>query len=122
MALSREKPQAWITVEVAYGTGERQRIIELRVAEGTTALEAARQSGITRDFPQIKLEADAMGIFSRLLDGKHLPAPADYVLQPRDRVEIYRPLLIDPKSARIDRAEKSGATRKKSARNRKKST
>jgi putative ubiquitin-RnfH superfamily antitoxin RatB of RatAB toxin-antitoxin module len=47
-----------------------------------------------------------MGIFSSLLDGKTRAVPREYVLQVRDRVEIYRPLLIDPKQARLKRAEK----------------
>ena len=95
-----------IDVEVAYATPEKQQIIALQVSEGTTALEAAEQSGITKLFPNIDLANDPMGIFSELMDGKKLPLPADYVLQNRDRVEIYRPLIIDPKQARLARAAK----------------
>jgi putative ubiquitin-RnfH superfamily antitoxin RatB of RatAB toxin-antitoxin module len=46
-----------------------------------------------------------MGIFSKLLDGKGRPTAKEYVLQIRDRVEIYRPLTIDPMQARLNRAE-----------------
>ena len=48
-----------------------------------------------------------MGIFSKLLDGKGRPTAKEYVLQARDRVEIYRPLIIDPMQARLDRAQKA---------------
>lgn len=97
-----------ITVEVAYGTPEKQVIIELEVPEGTTAYEAVLQSGITEQFEGIDPDKDAMGIFSKLLDGKSQPGPKEYRLQARDRVEIYRPLIIDPKQARQARASKSG--------------
>ena len=94
-----------IAVEVAYATPEKQKIIELLVPEGTTARQAVEQSGIDREFPDIDLNSP-MGIFSRPLDGKDLPLPEDYVLSARDRVEIYRPLIIDPKQARLARAKK----------------
>ncbi|MDT8429528.1 MAG: RnfH family protein [Pseudomonadales bacterium] len=93
-----------ILVEVAYALPERQRIVALSVTAGCTALQAAKESGIAEEFPEIDLDSVKMGIFSRLLDGKVNPKPADYVLQARDRVEIYRPLLLDPKQARLARA------------------
>lgn len=102
-----EKHESPITVEVAYALPERQRILTLQVQPGCTALQAARLSGITREFPEIDLEAADMGVFSKNLDGKALPLPADYVLKPRDRVEIYRPLQADPKAARAQRAAKA---------------
>lgn len=95
-----------IPVEVAYAMPERQRLISLEVAEGCSALEAVRQSGIQEEFPELDLEAVPMGINSRRLDGKSLPVPADYRLREADRVELYRPLLIDPKQARLQRARK----------------
>lgn len=102
-----------MAVEVAYALPERQRIIRLQVARGCTALEAVRQSGIAREFPGLDIENADMGIFAKNLDGKLLPLPGDYVLKPRDRVEIYRPLQADPKAARQQRAakmkEKKGA-------------
>jgi len=97
-----------ILVEVAYALPEKQRIIQLYVPPGTTALQAVKQSGIVNEFPMIDLETALMGIFSRLLDGSVNPSPADYVLRRRDRVEIYRPLQIDPKQARLARAAKAG--------------
>ncbi len=95
-----------ITVEVAYALPERQRIVELQVPAGTTALEAVRQSGIERLFPEIDLDAVNLGIFSQVLGTKGLPPAAEYRMRERDRVEIYRPLIADPKEARRKRAEK----------------
>lgn len=96
-----------IEVEVAYATPDKQLIIPVQVRKGTTAYQAAVQSGIKNEFTGIDLDRDAMGIFSKLLDGKTRPGPREYVLQARDRVEIYRPLLIDPKQARLQRASKA---------------
>ncbi|HWK54100.1 MAG TPA: RnfH family protein [Hyphomicrobiales bacterium] len=96
-----------LVVEVAYALPERQRIIALRVPPGTTALEAVRQSGISLEFPEIDPATAQLGIFSHPLDGKSLPLPAEYQLRAHDRVEIYRPLLADPKAARARRAAKA---------------
>ena len=93
-----------IPVEVAYGTAEKQRIIPLQVPSGTTALEAARQSGIAEEFAGLDLERSPMGVFSRPLNGKRNPPPDQYILQEGDRLEIYRPLQIDPMQARRRRA------------------
>jgi uncharacterized protein len=101
-----EDSDSTIRVEVAYATPQRQLIVPLDVPAGTTALEAVRQSNITAEFPQIDLDKDPMGIFSKPLDGKGRPKPDEYVMSAGDRVEIYRPLLIDPKAARLDRAKK----------------
>jgi putative ubiquitin-RnfH superfamily antitoxin RatB of RatAB toxin-antitoxin module len=93
-----------LKVEVAYALPERQRIVALEVRAGCTAYEAVLRSGIVKDFPEIDPEHADMGIFSRNLDGKALPLPKDYQLKEGDRVEIYRPLLLDPKQARLLRA------------------
>ena len=98
-----------IRVEVAYATPQRQLIVPLDVPVGTTALEAVQQSNIASEFPQIDLDKDPMGIFSKPLDGKGRPKPDEYVMSAGDRVEIYRPLLIDPKAARLDRAKKDSS-------------
>ena len=96
-----------ITVEVAYALPDRQKIIELQVADGTTAIEAVKASGIVELFPDIDLASAKMGIFGQALGTKGLKPPAEYQLQPRDRVEIYRPLTADPKEVRRRRAEKA---------------
>ena len=94
-----------IQVEVAYATPEHQLIIAVEVPEGCTALGAVEQSGIAERFDTINIYQDPMGIFSQPLNGKVLPEPSDYILQAGDRIEIYRPLLIDPKQARLNRAK-----------------
>lgn len=95
-----------ITVEVAYALPHKQKILTVLVEPGTTALEAAKRSGIQEHFPELELDQAPMGIFGQTLGTKGL-APADqHPLQPGDRVEIYRPLTADPKEARRRRAEK----------------
>lgn len=95
-----------IKVEVAYATPEKQKIISLSLPQGSTAYVAVCESGIVDEFPAINPDEDPMGIFSKPLNGKGQPLPKDYVLQEGDRVEIYRPLQIDPKQARLQRADK----------------
>ena len=91
--------EQWITVEVAYARPDRQEIIPVQVPEGTTAYEAVALSGIQTHFPEIDPESQSMGIF-----GKVLREPRHHSLREGDRVEIYRPLRIDPKQARANRA------------------
>jgi putative ubiquitin-RnfH superfamily antitoxin RatB of RatAB toxin-antitoxin module len=98
---------AQLTVEVAYALPDRQRISTLQVQQGCTALQAVKLSGIALEFPEITPDTADMGIFSKSLDGKVLPLPDEYVLKPGDRVEIYRPLLADPKVARLQRAARA---------------
>ncbi|MGB0867124.1 MAG: RnfH family protein [Granulosicoccaceae bacterium] len=86
-------------VEVAYATPQQQRIVELDVVAGCTARQAALQSALDQHFESLSLADNPLGIF-----GKR--ASDDQVLQEGDRVELYRPLLIDPKEARRLRAEK----------------
>jgi len=98
-----------IIVEVAYALPEKQVLKQLTVAEGTSALEAVKQSGILALFPEIDIENTTMGIFSQVLGTKGLEAPQSYILKARDRVELYRPLIADPKEVRRRRAEESKA-------------
>lgn len=90
------------TVEVAYALPTTQKIISVTVDAGCTVLQAAQLSGITQEFPEIDLNTAKMGIFSHAVDN-----PAQHVLKAGDRVEIYRPLLIDPKEARAQRAARA---------------
>jgi putative ubiquitin-RnfH superfamily antitoxin RatB of RatAB toxin-antitoxin module len=96
-----------ISVEVVYGLPDKQKLIKLDVAPGTTAYQAVEQSGIVQSFPEIDMANAKMGIFSQVLGTKGLPAPDVYPLQNRDRVEIYRPLIADPKEVRRRRAEEA---------------
>lgn len=95
-----------IKVEVAYALPEKQAIIEVEVAAGTTALEAAQQSGITERFAGIDLDNAKLGIFGKVV------SPGQ-VLAAGDRVEIYRPLLADPKEVRKERAARAKERRAK---------
>ena len=94
---------ARIHVEVAYALPDKQRLIGLDVPEGTTMLEAAKLSGISDIFPEIDPDTIDMGVF-----GKVIKDPAAHELREGDRVELYRPLKIDPKQARLNRAKKKG--------------
>jgi len=88
-----------IDVEVAFAEHDKQVIKPLTVSAGTTAIEAVRLSAIREDFPEIPGDDEIeVGIFSK-------KCPADEILHSGDRVEIYRPLLIDPKEARRLKAE-----------------
>lgn len=98
-----------ITVEVAYALPARQELLVLDVVEGTTAFEAAECSGIAELFPEINLDMAKMGIFGQALGTRGLKPAREYILAAKDRVEIYRPLIIDPKEVRKRRAEKAAA-------------
>jgi len=88
-------------VEVAYARPDKQQIVPVVVPPGTTALEAVKLSRITEIFPEIDPDAIDMGVF-----GKVVKNPAEHALSEGDRVELYRPLKIDPKQARLNRAKK----------------
>lgn len=90
-----------IKVEVAYATPEEQKIITLDVLIGSSMYEVVLQSGIADMFPQINVDTDKMGVF-----GKAVKKPKEHEMREGDRVEIYRPLIIDPKQARLNRAAK----------------
>ena len=92
-----------LAVEVAFARPDRQEIIPVTVPEGTTAVEAVKLSGIVDIFPEIDPDRIDMGIF-----GKVIKKPAEHALREGDRVELYRPLKIDPKQARLNRAKKKG--------------
>ncbi|WP_064791872.1 RnfH family protein [Shewanella woodyi] len=88
------------SVEVIYALPTQQKRVQVKVAPGTTCIEAVELSEMTNFFPDIDLENVKLGIFSRLV--KHTE-----VLVPGQRVEIYRPLIADPKDVRRKRAEKA---------------
>ncbi len=90
--------ESLIQVEVAYALPHEQHLITVDVPSGATAEQAVYASGILERCPEIDLTSTKVGIFSEL-------ASLDTVLSPGDRVEIYRPLLIDPKAQRRARAQ-----------------
>ena len=91
-------------VEVAYALPDKQSLVSLEVEKGTTLKEAIEASGILDSFEQIDLTKDRVGIFSKF-------ATLDTVLREKDRVEIYRPLIADPKKVRKERAAEGKAMR-----------
>nr|WP_028467986.1 RnfH family protein [Neptunomonas japonica] len=90
-----------INVEVAFALPSEQKIIALKVEEGATAYDAVKLSKVDEVYPQINIDSDPMGIF-----GKAIKDPKVTVLKEGNRVEIYRPLIADPKEARAKRAAK----------------
>ncbi len=86
-------------VEVAYAQEKVQEIIKLEVQVGTTLEQVIPLSGILQRFPEIDLEKNKLGIFGKI-------SKRDTLLREGDRVEIYRPLIADPKASRRKRAEK----------------
>ena len=88
-----------IQIEVAYARPDNQVILECKVPKGTTLREAVELSGILEKFPDIDPSSNKMGIFGRI-------SKSDAVLREKDRVEIYRPLIADPKKKKKKRAEK----------------
>lgn len=85
-------------VEVAYALPDEQVILVIEVPQNTTIEAAIHQSGILEQYPDIDLSTNKVGIFSKL---SSLTTP----LRAGDRVEIYRPLKIDPKEIRRQRAK-----------------
>ncbi|HHO68738.1 MAG TPA: RnfH family protein [Gammaproteobacteria bacterium] len=86
-----------IHVEVAYALPHEQVILPLKLPAGSTLMQAIEQSGILERFPDIDLSRQKVGIFGKL-------KKPDQVLRDGDRVEIYRPLIADPKEVRKQRA------------------
>ncbi len=96
---------AEIHVEVIYALPDRQPILNAQLAEGATVEDAIRASGVLEAFPEIDLDKNKVGIFSKLVK-------LDEKVRDRDRVEIYRPLIADPKEVRRKRAEEGKVTKK----------
>ena len=92
-------------IEVAYALPEEQVLMTLDVEQGTTVEEAVKLSGILERFTDIDLTKNKLGIFGKV-------TKADQVLRDKDRVEIYRPLIADPKESRRKRAEKKESKKK----------
>lgn len=90
-----------LTVEVAYALPQQQKIISLQVSPQTTLFEAILLSKIASYFPEINLDTLPVGVFSKIEK-----SPKTRLVQQGDRIEIYRPLLVDPKEARKARAAK----------------
>ncbi|SEM85804.1 hypothetical protein SAMN05216404_101337 [Nitrosospira multiformis] len=93
-----EVPGPNIDIEVVYALPEKQIVRQMNLPEGTTVEQAVKLSGILPRFPEIDLLKNKLGIYGKLV-------PPTTVLRNRDRIEIYRPLRVDPKEARRKRAK-----------------
>ncbi len=94
-------------VEVIYALPTKQQLVSLRLPPGSTVRQAIEASGLLQKYPEIDLAKNKLGVFAKL-------SKPDAVLRDHDRVEIYRPLLADPKEVRKQRAA-AGKVMKKGA-------
>lgn len=101
--------ESLIDVEVVYAAIDRQRLLAFSVAQGTSVRAALLASGIGKEFPELDLTSCSVGIF-----GKQVADPQNRVLQAGERIEIYRPLLADPKEIRRQRAAKAAEAKRQS--------
>lgn len=95
-------------IDVVYALPDRQRLVTLPLPPGgLTALAAVEQSGLLDEFPELRERDLVLGVYGAV-------CPADRALRDRDRVEIYRPLRVDPRAQRRERAarKKSGGSAK----------
>ena len=93
-----------LRVEIAFATAEAQIVKELFVLDGATIGEVIEQSGFLQAFPQIDLASNPVGIYGAR-------ASLEDRVHDGDRVEIYRPLIADPKKVRRERAERMSKRR-----------
>ncbi|NBF02491.1 RnfH family protein [Pseudomonas sp. Fl5BN2] len=100
--------ESLITIEVVYAAVDRQLLLKVDVPDGVTLRTALLASSIEEQFPELDLASCPVGIF-----GKQIIDPERHVIQAGDRIEIYRPLLADPKEVRRLRALKAAEARKR---------
>ena len=94
-----------ISVEVVYPLPQKQEIFVVKLPLGATVREAIESSGVLAKYPEIDLAKRKLGVFAKLVK-------PDTVLRDRDRVEIYRPLIADPKEVRKQRAAEGKVMKK----------
>lgn len=97
--MTRARKSKVLRVEVAYAQRERQALIAIEMEEGATVRQAITDSGVLLQFPEIDLARAPVGIFGKVVS---LDAP----LMSGDRIEIYRPLIANPKEMRRARARR----------------
>lgn len=94
-----------ISIEIIYAHRHKAEIVNLKLPAGATLKHALEASGLTQKHPEIDIENGRFGVFGKLSKG-------DTVLRERDRIEIYRPLIADPKEVRRKRADEGKAMKK----------
>ncbi|MDX9945714.1 MAG: RnfH family protein [Azonexus sp.] len=97
--------EAQINVEVCYPLPQKQEVVRLRLSAGSTLQQALESSGLLGKYPEIDLKKNKFGIWNKL-------SKLDAVLRDFDRVEIYRPLIADPKEVRKQRAAEGKVMKK----------
>ena len=101
--MTAKRSQENISVEVVLAMPERQELVALEIPEGATLADAIAASGLPEMFEDFEVDPSMVGIFSE-------KASLDQVLRDGDRVEIYRPLIVDPKEVRRQRARLQAKT------------
>ncbi|HRD93667.1 MAG TPA: RnfH family protein [Accumulibacter sp.] len=96
-----------LSIDVIYALPGKQQLISLKLPDGSTARQAIEASGLLQKYPEIDLARNKIGVFAKL-------TKPDAPLRDQDRVEIYRPLIADPKEVRKQRAA-AGKVMKKGA-------
>jgi len=94
-----------LSIEIAYALPEKQELVHLNLPFGSTVQQAIQASGLIQKYPDIDPTKNKVGIFGKL-------TKLDTPLRDRDRVEIYRPLIADPKEIRKKRVEEGKAMKK----------
>lgn len=85
-------------IEICYALADRQELVSIDIPDGATVLQAVEASGLLKKHPEIDPGgANKLGVYAKLVK-------LDAVLRDRDRVEIYRPLIADPKEVRRQKA------------------
>ena len=100
-----QKTENMIKVEVLYALAHEQTLLVVDVPQGTTLADAIKISGMQDKYPEIDLASNKVGVFGKL-------SKADTVLREKDRIEIYRPLIADPKEVRRRLAEEGKVMKK----------
>lgn len=94
-----------IQLEVTYAKPERQEVVSLKLPAGSTIKQAIEASGLMARYPEIDLAKTKVGIYGKL-------SRMDTVVRDRDRIELYRPLIADPKEVRKQRAAEGKVMKK----------
>jgi len=94
-----------INVEVCYALADKQALVSVKLPQGATLQQALEASGLLVKHPEIDLKKNKFGVFAKL-------SKLDSILRDRDRVEIYRPLIADPKEVRKQRAAEGKVMKK----------
>lgn len=94
-----------LNIDVVYAKPERQELVQIKLAPGSTLKQAVEASGLLQRYPELDADKLKLGVYGKI-------SKPDAVLRDRDRVEVYRPLIADPKEVRKKRAEEGKAMKK----------